>query len=351
MAAVPERLLSPTAQPSDGDEPALRPKRLADYIGQDTVKENLAIAIAAARARGEALDHVLLHGPPGIGKTTLSFIIAHELGVNIRVTSGPALERPGDLAQILTQLQPHDVFFIDEVHRLPRVVEEVLYTAMEDFAIDIVLGKGPGSRSLRLKLPPFTLVGATTRYALLTAPLRDRFGITERLDYYDQAALRAIVTRNAEVLGTAIEPEGAAEIARRARGTPRVANRLLRRVRDYAQVKGDGVITPAVAREALARLQVDELGLDEMDRTILRTIIVKFEGGPVGLDTLSASVSEEADTVMDVYEPYLLQLGFLKRTGRGRVATRRAYEHLGIPYPERREAEAGAQLGLWQEDV
>ena len=346
---VADRIVSPTPEPGDGDEPALRPKRLADYVGQEKVKENLSIAIRATQARGEALDHVLLHGPPGIGKTTLSTILAHELGVNIRTTSGPAIERPGDLAAILTGLQKDDILFIDEIHRLSRLVEEILYPAMEDFALDIVIGKGPGARSVRLALPRFTLVGATTRYALLTSPLRDRFGITHRLDFYDEQSLCTIVTRNAGLLGARIEPEGAAEIARRARGTPRVANRLLRRVRDYAQVLSDGVITRPTAREALARLEVDDLGLDEMDRTILRAIIEKFDGGPVGLDTLAASVSEETDTLTDVYEPYLLQLGFLSRTPRGRIATRRAYAHLGIPYPERRDQPDSPQLGFWQE--
>jgi Holliday junction DNA helicase RuvB len=346
---MPDRIIAPVPQPDDGDEPALRPRRLAEYVGQDKVKENLSIAIRAAQARGEALDHVLLHGPPGIGKTTLSQIIAHELGVNIRITAGPTLERPGDLASQLTNLQQDDVLFIDEIHRLPRIVEEVLYPAMEDFALDLMLGKGPGARSVRLALPRFTLIGATTRYALLTSPLRDRFGLTYRLDFYDEQALCALVTRNAGLLGAPIEPGGAAEIARRARGTPRVANRLLRRVRDYAQVLRDGVITREAAREALARLEVDELGLDEMDRTILRAIVEKFDGGPVGLDTLAASVAEETDTITDVYEPYLLQLGFLSRTPRGRVATRRAYEHLGLPFPEARERADAAQLALWQE--
>ena len=348
---VSERLVSPGGQSGD-DEPALRPKRLADYIGQDRVKEDLQIAIHAALARGEALDHTLLHGPPGIGKTTLSAILAHEMGGSIRLPAGPAIERPGDLAAILTGLQPGDVLFIDEIHRLPRVVEEILYPAMEDFALDIVIGKGPGARNVRLALPRFTLVGATTRYALLSSPLRDRFGITSRLDFYTEEALTTIVTRNAGALGTRIEPDGAGEIARRARGTPRVANRLLRRVRDYAQVMADGVITREAARAALDRLEVDDLGLDRMDRTILHTIIEKFDGGAVGLETLSAAISEESDTVMDVYEPFLLQLGFLNRTARGRVVTRRGYAHLGLPYPERQapaEAAETPQLPLWQD--
>lgn len=355
MTTMTDRIISPAYQGDDGDagdreEPALRPRRLADYIGQDKVKANLTIAIRAAQARGEALDHLLLHGPPGIGKTTLSNIVAHELGVNFRQTSGPVVERAGDLAQMLTELQKGDVLFIDEIHRLPRVVEELLYSAMEDFALDIVLGKGPGARSLRLSLPRFTLVGATTRYALLTSPLRDRFGITYRLDFYDETALHAIVTRDAGLLGAKIEPDGAAEIARRSRGTPRVAIRLLRRVRDYAQVMADGVITRHEACEALAQLEVDQIGLDEMDRTILRAIIHKFDGGPVGLDTLAASVSEETDTIMDVYEPYLLQLGFLDRTPRGRVATRRAYSHLGLPYAERRDTPDSPQMGLFTDE-
>lgn len=344
-----ERLVSPERAPDDGDDRALRPKRLADYIGQDKVKDNLDISIRAAQARGEPLDHVLLHGPPGIGKTTLSNIIANEMGVNIRITSGPTLERAGDLAAMLTALQKDDVLFIDEIHRLPRIVEEVLYSAMEDYALDIVIGKGPGARSVRLTLPRFTLIGATTRYALLTSPLRDRFGITYRLDFYDHEALRTIVTHNARVLNARIDPSGATEVARRSRGTPRVANRLLRRVRDFAQVMGDGTITKEITDEALSRLEIDAKGLDEMDRGIMRAIIVKFGGGPVGLDTLAASVSEEPDTIMDVYEPYLIKEGMLARTPRGRIATRHAYLHLGIPYPERSDAEGSNQLNLWEE--
>jgi Holliday junction DNA helicase RuvB len=283
-----------------------------------------------------------LYGPPGLGKTTLSHIIASEMGVSVRVTSGPAIERAGDLAAILTNLQEHDVLFIDEVHRLPRAAEEVLYPAMEDFALDIVLGRGPGARSVRLSVPRFTLVGATTRYAMLSPPLRDRFGAVYRLDFYDQEAIAAIIRRNGALLEVPLEPEGAEEIARRSRGTPRVANRLLRRVRDYAQVRADGRITAEVAREAMVRLEVDELGLDEVDHKVLRTIIEKYDGGPVGIETIAASISEEADTIMDVYEPYLMQMGFLQRTQRGRVATRHAYAHLGI------EAPAQAQAQMWE---
>ena len=313
---------------------SLRPRRLAEFIGQDRIKENLSIFIEAAKARGEALDHVLLYGPPGLGKTTLAGVIANEMGVNFKRTSGPAIERAGDLAAILTNLRQGDILFIDEVHRLSRAVEEVLYPAMEDFALDIVLGKGPSARSIRLRLPHFTIVGATTRLALMTSPLRSRFGVVYRLGFYDQAAIEKIVRRSARILGVEIEEGGVVEIARRARGTPRVANRLLKRVRDYAQVRAEGVITEEVAREALGMLEIDELGLDDIDRKVLLAIIEKFDGGPVGLETIAAAISEEPDTIMDVYEPYLLQLGFLDRTPRGRVATRRAYEHLGIPYRE-----------------
>ena len=314
-------------------EGSLRPRRLAEYIGQDKVKGVLSIFIEAATARGESLDHMLLYGPPGLGKTTLSNIIAAEMGVGVRITSGPAIERAGDLVSILTNVKAGDVLFIDEIHRLNRAVEEVLYPAMEDFAVDIVIGKGPAARSMRLNLPRFTLVGATTRLALLTSPLRDRFGAVLRLEFYDEAAMHEIVVRSARILGVAIEGGGASEIARRSRGTPRVANRLLKRVRDFAQVRAGGVITHDVAHAAMALLDVDELGLDDVDRRILLTIVDKFDGGPVGVDTLAAATSEETDTIMDVYEPYLIQLGFLQRTPRGRIVTRRAYAHLGLPMP------------------
>lgn len=312
---------------------SLRPRLLQEYIGQDKAKENLAIFVKAALSRGEALDHVLLYGPPGLGKTTLAGIIANELGVNFRVTSGPAIERSGDLAALLTNLGEKDVLFIDEIHRLSRNVEEVLYSAMEDFALDIIIGKGPSARSIRLDIAPFTLIGATTKAGALAAPLRDRFGVISRLEYYQPEALVHIIKRAAEILQISIEDRGAKEIAKRSRGTPRIANRLLKRVRDFAQITGDGIITDKIADQALAMLEVDKIGLDHTDRTMLRTIIEKFGGGPVGVETLAAAISEETDTIEDVYEPYLLQLGFLNRTPRGRVATVAAYKHMGIPLP------------------
>lgn len=325
------RVVTPYSQPDDRLDQTLRPRTLADLIGQERVKENLSILITAARQRGDPLDHVLFYGPPGLGKTTLAHVLANEMGVNIKVTSGPAIERPGDLAAILTNLRAGDILFIDEVHRLGRVVEEVLYPAMEDFALDIVIGKGPSARSIRLKLPHFSVIGATTRLALLTAPLRARFGAVYHLDFYDLEAMRLIVSRATRVFGVKADAEGMDEIARRGRGTPRVALRLLRRVRDFAQVRGDGAVTRQMACDALELLNVDELGLDDMDRKVLRTIIEKYRGGPVGLNTIAASISEEADTVMDVVEPYLLQLGFIERTSQGRLATALAYEHLDIP--------------------
>lgn len=309
---------------------SLRPKYFNEYIGQREAKDNLNIYIQATKQRGEALDHVLLYGPPGLGKTTLAGIIANELGVNFRITSGPAIEKAGDLAAILTNLDEHDVLFIDEIHRLSRSVEEVLYSAMEDYALDIIIGKGPSARSVRIDLPKFTLVGATTRAGALTAPLRDRFGIVSRLEYYKQEELEFIVTRAADILTIGIEQAGASEIARRSRGTPRIANRLLKRVRDFAQVVGNGVITADIADEALKRLHVDKMGLDRIDRRVLKCIIENYDGGPVGIETIAAAVSEERDTIEDVYEPYLMQLGFLGRTPRGRVATKLAYDHLGI---------------------
>lgn len=338
MEDSPERLVNPRPQPEDRLEQALRPRLLSDLIGQERVKENLSILIAAARQRGEPLDHVLFYGPPGLGKTTLAYVLANEMGVNIKITSGPAIERPGDLAAILTNLRAGDVLFIDESHRLGKAVEEVLYPAMEDFSLDIIIGKGPSARSIRLKLPHFTVIGATTRLALVTAPLRARFGAVYRLHYYDLPAMQAIVRRAAGVMGVQVEPSGVDEIARRGRGTPRVALRLLRRVRDFAQVRADGVVNGPVAQQALDLLDVDALGLDDMDRRVLLTIIEKYHGGPVGLSTIAASISEEPDTVMDVVEPYLLQLGFLDRTPQGRTATQLAYQHLGLDYPKEPQA-------------
>jgi Holliday junction DNA helicase RuvB len=333
MDDQPTRLLNPEPQPDDRLDMALRPRILADLIGQERVKENLTILIAAARKRGDPLDHVLFYGPPGLGKTTLAHVLANEMGVSIKVTAGPAVERPGDLAAILTNLRGGDILFIDEVHRLGRAVEEVLYPAMEDYALDIIIGKGPSARSIRLKLPRFTVIGATTRLALLTAPLRSRFGAVYHLDFYDMEAMRRIVSRACKTLNVQSDAEGVDEIARRGRGTPRVALRLLRRVRDFTQVRSDGTITRQTARDALDLLNVDLMGLDELDRRVLSTVIEKYRGGPVGLSTIAASISEEPDTIMDVVEPYLLQLGYLERTSHGRVATILAYEHLGIPHP------------------
>ncbi|WP_126938244.1 Holliday junction branch migration DNA helicase RuvB [Veillonella sp. CHU740] len=325
------RIVTMQEREEDTWQYSLRPRYLKEYIGQTQAKENLHIFIEAAKLRGETLDHVLLYGPPGLGKTTLAGIVANELGVNFRVTSGPAIERAGDLAALLSNLQPGDVLFIDEIHRLSRSVEEVLYSAMEDYALDIIIGKGPSARSVRIELPKFTLIGATTRAGALAAPLRDRFGVISRLEYYKQNELEFIVSRSADILDIHMEPEGASEIARRSRGTPRIANRLLKRVRDVAQVLGDGVITKEIADQALQRLDIDALGLDRIDRRILHTIIEKFDGGPVGVDTIAASVSEERESIEDVYEPYLMQLGLLARTNRGRIVTPAAYDHLGIP--------------------
>lgn len=340
--------LTPSLTDEDaGVESTLRPRRLEQYFGQERIKESLRIAIEAARMRDEPLDHLLFHGPPGLGKTTLAMIVAAEMGVSIRITSGPAIERAGDLASLLTSLQPGDILFIDEIHRLSLAVEEVLYPAMEDFSVDIILGKGPKSRDVRLKLHRFTLVGATTRFAMVSQPLRDRFGSTFRLDFYDEDALAQIVRRSAGVLQCRIDEGGVLEIARRSRGTARVANRLLRRVRDYADVRADGMITAGVASEALAQLQIDGLGLDQMDRELMTALAERFGGGPVGLDTLAAAISDESDTIMDVYEPYLLKIGFLQRTPRGRILSRLGYGHLGLEPPS---AAGLAQASLFDAD-
>ncbi len=346
-----DRIISPEPRPEDSEfDSTLRPHRLEYYIGQEKIKKKLKIFVQAARERDEALDHVLLYGPPGLGKTTLAHIIANEMNVNIHTTSGPAIERPGDLASILTNLSASDILFIDEIHRLNRVVEEVLYPAMEDFGLDLMIGKGPSARSVRLDLSPFTLVGATTKIGRLSSPLRDRFGVINRLGFYSREELGDIVKRSARILDIEISEEGSREIARRSRGTPRVANRLLRRIRDFAQVEAEGVITPDVVDEALKLLEIDEKGLDRIDHRLLETIITKFAGGPVGLKTIAAAISEECSTIEEVYEPYLLQLGFLERTSQGRKATPAAYRHLGMEMPRSMEKADEKQRSLFEED-